>query len=145
MENEKRNNPAEIQNIQDGIPQPGSDTDVDESGLIQMQGAFSAYSGPIPPPQALRDFEEVCPGLADRIVKMAEKTQDANIRDIDNRHRETTIGQISGLVATLSMAAVAIVALLKNFPSVAGIVCSTTIVALATVFLVGKKYSAKKE
>ena len=145
MENENRNNAGEVVGIQDGIPQPGSDTDVDEPGLIQVQGAFSAYSGPIPPPQALREFEEVCPGLADRIVRMAEKTQDANIRDIDNRHRETTIGQISGLVASLSMAAVAIVALLKNFPSVAGIVCSTTIVALATVFLVGKKFSTKKE
>lgn len=113
--------------------------------MIQVQSAYSAYSGPIPPPQALREFEEVCPGLADRIVRMAEKTQDANIRDIDNRHKETTIGQISGLVASLSMAVVAIVALLKNFPSVAGIVCSTTIVALATVFLVGKKFSAKKD
>lgn len=145
MENENRNNEAEVVSIQDEIPQPGSDTDVDEPGLIQVQSAYSAYSGPIPPPQALREFEEVCPGLADRIVRMAEKTQDANIRDIDNRHKETTIGQISGLVASLSMAVVAIVALLKNFPSVAGIVCSTTIVALATVFLVGKKFSAKKD
>jgi len=42
VENENRNNAAEVVGIQDGIPQPESDTDVDESGLIQVQGAFSA-------------------------------------------------------------------------------------------------------
>ena len=30
------------------------------------------FSGPIPPPQALEKYEQVCPGAADRIIKMAE-------------------------------------------------------------------------
>jgi len=143
VERENQNNPVDIIDIQDGIPQPGSDTDVDEPGLIEVHQELS-YSGPIPPTQALREFESVHPGLADRIMAMPEKTQDANIKDIENRHREATIGQASGLVASLSMAIVAVVALLKNYPSVAGIVCSTTIVALATVFIVGKKLTSKK-
>ena len=31
------------------------------------------YSGPIPPPEALARYEEIQPGAADRILKMAEK------------------------------------------------------------------------
>ena len=34
------------------------------------------YSGPIPHPNILKQFEEVIPGSADRILKMAEKEQE---------------------------------------------------------------------
>ncbi len=37
---------------------------------VSIQG--QAYEGPIPPPAMLAEFEKISPGLADRIVKMAE-------------------------------------------------------------------------
>lgn len=39
-----------------------------------------SYSGPLPPPHVLRDYEDVLPGLADRIVTMAEKQLDHRMR-----------------------------------------------------------------
>lgn len=33
------------------------------------------FSGPLPPPSLLRAYEQVCPGFAERIVKMAEVEQ----------------------------------------------------------------------
>lgn len=36
----------------------------------------SQYSGPIPPPQVLKGYEEAIPGSGDRILSMAEKEQD---------------------------------------------------------------------
>lgn len=33
----------------------------------------SEFSGPIPPPSIIKGYEEVVPGSADRIIKMAEK------------------------------------------------------------------------
>lgn len=42
-------------------------------GIFQVVGA--SYRGPIPPPQMLGDYNAVLPGLAERIVKMAEKDQ----------------------------------------------------------------------
>lgn len=32
----------------------------------------SAFSGPLPPPEILNGYEKVCPGAADRVIKMAE-------------------------------------------------------------------------
>lgn len=37
------------------------------------------FSGPLPHPTILNQYEKICPGLADRIVAMAEKDQKYNI------------------------------------------------------------------
>ena len=34
------------------------------------------FSGPIPPPQVLKQYEEIIPGAGERILAMAEKEQD---------------------------------------------------------------------
>ena len=39
------------------------------------------YSGPLPPPSMLRNYNEALPGLADRIVSMVEKEQSIRGRD----------------------------------------------------------------
>jgi len=73
-------------------------------GSIQIQQ--SAFSGPIPPPEFLQKYNEILPGLADRLVRMAEKQE-------DHRHAlersavkaEITrgyIGQASGLIVALT-------------------------------------------
>ena len=36
------------------------------------------FSGPIPHPRHLKAYEDICPGAADRILRMTEKTVDAN-------------------------------------------------------------------
>lgn len=44
--------------------------------LAQVETTMvSAFSGPLPPPEALAEYEKVCPGLAERIVVMAEREQ----------------------------------------------------------------------
>lgn len=40
------------------------------------------YTGPLPPPKMLQQYEEVLPGMADRIMSMAEREQ--RIRGRDN-------------------------------------------------------------
>lgn len=40
------------------------------------------YSGPIPPPDIIKDYENILPGSADRIISMAEKQADHR-RDIE--------------------------------------------------------------
>lgn len=38
---------------------------------------FASYEGPIPPPEVLAQYNEIAPDTVDRILKMAEKEQDA--------------------------------------------------------------------
>ena len=39
---------------------------------LQIQETTFAWQGPLPPPRALQAYDEVIPGAADRILKMAE-------------------------------------------------------------------------
>lgn len=48
----------------------------------------AGYSGPLPPASEFKRYDEVLPGAADRIIKMAEKSLDAEIKDAE-RHRTT--------------------------------------------------------
>ncbi len=71
-----------------------------------------AFAGPIPPPSLLADYERISPGLADRIVGMAEnqsqhrrdieqKIVAAEIHDRERQSTEARIGQASALIITL--------------------------------------------
>src|SRR5438034_5455816 len=65
--------------------QPQQDISSEQKiGLLQVRAALIAqsFSGPLPPPDALAKFEQVLPGLADRIMKMAEK-QSAHRQSIE--------------------------------------------------------------
>ena len=108
------------------------------------------HCGPIPSPEDLEYYSQILPDAPDRILRMAELNaqsfRDLNQRQIDgqitierNRHEEVTTGQRSGLYAVGIMAAVAIVALLLNYPWVAMAVCTTTIIGVATVFVTGRQ------
>lgn len=43
--------------------------------IAVIKESSSFFSGPLPPPQFLREYEEILPGSADRIVALAENEQ----------------------------------------------------------------------
>lgn len=115
----------------------------------------SQYSGPIPPPQALEYYEQILPGAADRILKMAEDNannlRESNLKQLSldntvegNRHDETRRGQRFGLATVLSMVALAGLAIFCGHPGVAGTICSITIIGVAAVFVSGRKIQNKE-
>jgi len=54
----------------------------------------TAHSGPLPAPETLEGYEEILPGAAERILRMAEKQQDGRLAlearqlDADIDHRD---------------------------------------------------------
>lgn len=63
---------------QSGRPRPLSvnpDT-LPPSQRASLIHAQMEFSGPLPPPQILGQYDEVLPGAAERILRMAEKQQD---------------------------------------------------------------------
>ena len=54
------------------------------TSLLSIKHESSSFSGPLPPPVMLREYNEVQPGMADRIVAMAEK-QSAHRLEIENK------------------------------------------------------------
>ena len=71
------------------------------------------FSGPMPHPELLGQYELLCPGSADRIIRMAEqeaehrrsaenKIIEAQIKDRNKQYSESRCGQLCALVITLA-------------------------------------------
>ncbi|GEM_PF-864160 len=78
---------------------------------VTSKAIFASYSGPIPPPQAMAFYEQICPGAANRILKMAEEQHTHRIK-IENKVFPETMevtrrGQIFAfIIALLTLAAI---------------------------------------
>lgn len=90
------------------------------------------------------------PGAAERILSMAEQnaqhvmgmerdTLHAQITIEGQRHTETIIGQLFGLLTALVSFSVAAYAIHTGLQIVAAIASGSTVIGLATVFVTGRK------
>lgn len=110
--------------------------------LIQHQ-----FSGPLPPPEILQQYDQVIPGAAERILAMAEKDA-KHQREIENSaiqfaSREVKRGQWFGLAIGISAFITSIVALGLGSEQTASILGGVTVVGLVTVFVVGRTKQPK--
>lgn len=112
----------------------------------------SFHSGPLPPASELAEYDKICPGLATRIVVMAEKEQDFSHgvkkeiialerQKIETDHKAITRGQISSLVfAVLSLFVAAFLGY-KGHEWLAGFMVGVPLATVIGVFT----YSAHKK
>lgn len=67
----------------------------------------SEFSGPLPPPAILKQYDEIEPGLANRIVCMAEKEQDhrhvCDSKCVKADSRDSLLGILSAFIICVSM------------------------------------------
>ncbi len=117
-----------------------------ESELV-VSGRF--YSGPIPPASELAKYAEIDKNLPNRILTIAESQKNHRI-DIENKIVisqliESRIGQMFAFcLGVLGILASVVIAYL-GYPTQAVVFGSGTIVALVTVFLVGKARQKNSE
>jgi hypothetical protein len=117
-----------------------------EEALMVIRGEM--YSGPIPPPEALARYEEIQPGAADRIIKMAEKQQEHRMsletKAIGGQIDQSKRGQIFGFIAILLCIGVAVFfAVAFDMTTFAEIFLTVTMVILVTLFITGKNVMRK--
>lgn len=62
-----------------------------QKAMVVMASYEEKYSGPIPHPKHLEAYENICPGLADRLVTMAEAQQSHRF-DIENKAITEQVG-----------------------------------------------------
>ena len=111
---------------------------------LSVQREEHLFSGPLPAPEILRGYDNILPGAAERIIRMAEKEQ-TNAHEsgmlalreaVADRKREI----IAGIVALAALGTSAFLG--HNGHAVAAsIVGGTTVVGLVTVFLTGRRSS----
>jgi len=114
------------------------------------------FSGPIPPPDILRSYEDAIPGSGDRLILMAEKEQhhrhtmqtrlvDAKLDNTKRFYNEKKTGQFCGLTIGL----VCIISgsfLALNDKQLAGSVIGTSgIGGIVSVFVIGREKQRKDD
>ena len=120
-----------------------------EKPLTRLMSASYAYSGPLPAPADLAAYDRVHPGLADRIVRMAEEERnhranlekqlvEASIRDIPLARADAREGRwCAVLVSFGAFAAISLCAYWKC-EWIGSVLAGATIVGLATAFILGR-------
>ncbi|WP_060988319.1 DUF2335 domain-containing protein [Photobacterium leiognathi] len=114
-----------------------------------VQAVAQEYSGPIPPPRMLNDYENVQSGLAERIVAMAEKEQShrhaledkAVTGEISKDKRGQNYALLSSLVIILGS-----IGLIYTGHEVSGsILAGGTLTGLAYIFISGRKSPEERQ
>ena len=78
--------------------------------ISRQQEVTQSFSGPLPPPLVLREYNEIIPGLADRIVALAEKQTEHRI-GIETKVINSDIGRSwGGLICGFVVALACVVA-----------------------------------
>lgn len=129
----------------------GEPPDEQHPAAISIRASAAAsFSGPLPPPRLLKEYEEASPGSADRIIRMAE-TEETHRQAIETRALEATIADVEkdrslsrlslifgALLVALVVAAGCVVAI-AGHPTQGMILCAATVVSLASVFVLGRR------
>lgn len=138
--------PERIADVEDNVP------DVQTEAQTQLIAAKSeTFEGPLPHPDILARYENILPGIADRIVRMAEAEQNARHSAIDQdaKNKSTLVdiaakesagaleaqkkGQNIGLAISLVCVLCAIVCALMDKPTI--VTCA--FLAVPTASLIG--------
>ena len=114
------------------------------------QTQTQTHAGPLPHPSILAEYDKVIPGLAERIVSMAEtqfahrlateaRALDSNVRIANRTSRYVLFGQLSSLVISLSAIGAGTYVAVHGQPWVAGAFGTTGIAGIVIAVLQARK------
>ncbi len=96
----------------------------------------------------LKQFEEVLPGLAERLVSRMEKQSDHRMKlegiAVPAQLSESKRGQWLGFIVSVLFLGASVWLALEGHDTVAGILGGSTIVGLVTIFVVGKRQQKRE-
>lgn len=128
-----------VQVILDAVPENRKEEVKEALMVIRSE----MYSGPIPSPEALARYEEIQPGAADRILKMAEKQQEHRMaletKAIGGQVDQSKRGQLFGFILVFVCVAVAVFfAVYFGMTAFAVTFLCVTMVSVVGLFVTGK-------
>jgi uncharacterized membrane protein len=116
------------------------------NGVVVHQS--QTFSGPLPPPEVLRKFDEVVPGAAERIIKMAEE-QSAHRKDLERKVIDSDVsrskwGQLLGFVIAIAGLVAATLISIYGNAIAGGVLGVGTLASLVGVFMYGATTRSKE-
>lgn len=109
--------------------------------LVMIQRRQEYYEGPLPHPQLFREYEDILPGAADRIITMAERQQEHRMQlekiAISGQVKSNGRGQIFGFVTFIFGLFISIAFAYFGMYTFAGILATSTLATVVGLFLRG--------
>ncbi|MFK7642871.1 DUF2335 domain-containing protein [Neisseria oralis] len=106
---------------------------------VQVMIAQRFHSGPLPSPSDLAQYNAIISNGADRIMTMAEKEQEARHANRLQIQAFNMRGQIYGFISVIMILLFAGFLVWRGHPTAAVSLVCGTVVALATVFVIGRR------
>ena len=83
------------------------DSSQSEAAELRIQAEMRAFSGPLPPPEALERYNEVLPGAAERIISLAESQhhhrQELEKCAITSNVKAQKLGTVLGFIVSMTV------------------------------------------
>ncbi|UCH97210.1 MAG: DUF2335 domain-containing protein [Candidatus Aminicenantes bacterium] len=123
----------------------------EESEKIEKVAALilRKYQGPLPPPETLKEYNEILPDAAERIFSMAEKEQqhhhNTEKKLVDHEIKKTNKGQNFAFFTALIGIVGAVVCAFLGQVVIGSVVGGSTLVSLVSSFLSSKQEKKKGE
>lgn len=109
---------------------------------VEMR-AHEQFAGPLPHPRHLSAYDEIVPGAADRILRMAEKDQDHRIgmeqSALVNDDRYRMIGMMIGAATFIALTGCAVALALVGNNLGAGLFLTATAIGAVATFVNGRR------
>jgi uncharacterized membrane protein len=107
--------------------------------LIGLQQALQIWQSPYPPPDAIERYEKINPGSFDRILKMVERLQAAQIEQTriasQFTQNDTRRAQWLGFAVAITALLGALACLLLEYPWVAAVFLSVPVMTVARALI----------
>lgn len=102
----------------------------------------SMHSGPLPRPEDIEKYNMIIPDGAERIMREAElqsaHRRSMEIKVVDSDNKQSSKGQNYGLIIALVCIGGSILLGLMGQPWLGGVLATTTVIGLVTVYVLGK-------
>ena len=116
---------------------------------VTVSERFERFTGPIPPPDIMEQYEKTLPGSADRIIKMAENQgehrQLLEKQGLSFSNCAVRRGQIFGLVIGIVAIVTGGYTALSGAPIPGGFIGTAGVVGLVSVFVIGSNRKPPQE
>lgn len=128
---------------QEGAQQP-------KGNQVAMSATIKAeqFSGPLPPPAILAQYDKIVPGSAATIIARSEKQSDHRMSleayVIPQQQDQSARGQHYGLIVALTGILASLVMVLCGHDAAGGFVGGTTLVGMVGIFVTGKLVQARE-